>query len=718
MPEKVHAGRSADAKDAKNAADTYGRHHTGENALEMIERINKEKVGSAAAKEARPAASRKIKLENGKVVDDGRKGAPRASEANVALKPRTSDVQPEAQPQEDVTYEALSDEDKSYLVDKVTDELNEIHATHATAENHVYNRRVGELKQALLRDGGLTKEQADEIIEEAKDQLYGDDDSESEHGEPTPHDASAPSDADANVISRMTDREKERYAKFTSDDYTKKNKEAKIDKVVSKSEERASLIERAKWFTLKGGVIFSAISAVDRFRENRSEKFQRKIEGMTVAERKTAIEKKEKWTKRALYLGAGAASLYYLGSRGHVLNYAGSGLSWVNDHTFHFGSHEGGSPIDANDGKGGDDKKGAGSFRVADEAASGNIMKYHNTDAQFFDFAHKQHHGDMGPSLIANTDHAKDTVNGVYLPGYADWMERNKSNPTGLANLVSGLKLDGHGDTFTDRNQLANTLHGDPNAQMKYDERIQNALKDPKQFKVEEFKITTPYRTTYGYEVNGREMIGNEEHVDYGGTAFKITDSKGVTTYWRKDCGGYQQIWLEPRPAPVQVQQQQYVQPTYNYVAPQQSTHTETVRTVTPGKPDHTETVRTVTPPKVNPPEVTPPTVTPPTVKPPTLTPKTDHFPANDGATQLGSGALKVPDNILQSVTGGNPGRNTGGGNTAKAVIDSSTSKPGSESGVTAPGRSTGNSGIGNGGAVDSKATSGGGTNSGKVSGF
>jgi|GEM_PF-3143542 len=179
-------------------------------------------------------------------------------------------------------------------------------------------------------------------------------------------------------------------------------------------------------------------------------------------------------------------------------------------------------------------------------AAPNHLLEYHNTDANFWDFADKQHHGDFGNPLVADPDHAKDTVNGTYLPGFADAMNRNKNNPTGLANLVSGLKLDGHGDSFSDRNQFADVLHGNVADQMKYDDMVQGALKDPSQFRVENYTISQPYTSTYGYSLNGHEAIGSEQHENYGGTAFKITNVKtGESTYWRKECGFYQQIWLE-----------------------------------------------------------------------------------------------------------------------------------------------------------------------------
>ena len=166
------------------------------------------------------------------------------------------------------------------------------------------------------------------------------------------------------------------------------------------------------------------------------------------------------------------------------------------------------------------------------------MEKYNNSDSSFYDFAHKAHRGDFGPALQAS---AKD---GNFGPGFADWMSRNQHEPNGLANLVSGLKLDGHGDNLADRNGLANIYDNDKVAQIKADILVQNELRDPTKFSVETINIDFPYKTTYMVDVNGDPVIAMQEYTDHGGEAFKIINKQtGEVTYWRKNCGAYQQIW-------------------------------------------------------------------------------------------------------------------------------------------------------------------------------
>lgn len=175
-----------------------------------------------------------------------------------------------------------------------------------------------------------------------------------------------------------------------------------------------------------------------------------------------------------------------------------------------------------------------------------DINSYNNSDSSFYDFANKEHRGDFGPSVLADADPAKDTVNGNYNPGFADWMSRHKHEPNGLANLRVGLGLEGDDTSFARRNEVADMLNGDMNALRDADKSLVEALNDPDQFTVETISIDQPYTTTYMTDANGDPIIGVEQHVDYGGEAFKITNvATGEVTFWRKGCGADQQIWLE-----------------------------------------------------------------------------------------------------------------------------------------------------------------------------
>lgn len=224
------------------------------------------------------------------------------------------------------------------------------------------------------------------------------------------------------------------------------------------------------------------------------------------------------------------------------------------------------------------------------------LTTYSNGDVSFYDYANKDFRGDFGPMVQASPE------DGIYGIGFADWMGRNKHEPNGLANLVSGLKLDGHSDSLTDRNSLADIFDNDRTAQARADLMVQAELKNTDKFTIETIDIDFRYDTTYMVDANGDPVIATQLNVDHGGTAFMITNKQtGEVTYWRKDCGAYQQIWPIKEAPEVE-------QPVFVPVE-----HTPPQRPVLPPV-EHTP------PPTTNPP-VAPPPASPPPVAPPPITP-------------------------------------------------------------------------------------------------
>ncbi len=292
------------------------------------------------------------------------------------------------------------------------------------------------------------------------------------------------------------------------------------------------------------------------------------------------------------------------------------------------------------------------------------LKQYNNSDSSFYDFAKKEHRGDFGPGVMAS---AKD---GTMPAGFGDWMSRNRHEPNGLANLVSGLKLDGHGDSLTDRNNLANIYDNDKIAQIKADILVQNQLRDPSKFSLETIKVDFPYKTTYMVDVNGDPVISMQDYTDHGGEAFKIINKQtGEVTYWRKNCGAYQQIWPVERAA----------QPVYHSTYAPQPARQAVVQHA-PSRPaapveSHTSTPSTPT-------EVIPPSTTPDTpVDNPPETPPEDYSKQgrNPGLfPDLGSGELtdEVPVKQEESAT---TGRDIGGGQTEPVHTDKVTNTQGTE---------------------------------------
>lgn len=211
-------------------------------------------------------------------------------------------------------------------------------------------------------------------------------------------------------------------------------------------------------------------------------------------------------------------------------------------------------------GDGADDESASPDAPSEDEI---ELASYSNSDASFYDFENKQFAGDHGTPLVASE------ADGERGAGFADWMNRNKTETNGLGNVAAGLGIDQDGNIITDpdqlaahqslenRNVLADQIDGDRSLQRSYDENIRDALEN--KFSLETITIDRPYTTTLMNDMNGDPVISIKKHVDLGGTAFKATNPEtGEVTYWRKECGGYQQIWFEDIPEPTPVYQSSY----------------------------------------------------------------------------------------------------------------------------------------------------------------
>lgn len=336
------------------------------------------------------------------------------------------------------------------------------------------------------------------------------------------------------------------------------------------------------------------------------------------------------------------------------------------------------------------------------------LSHYNNSDSSFYDFSHKQFRGDFGPALQAS---AKD---GTMPAGFGDWMSRHQHEPNGLANLVSGLKLDGHGDSMADRNALADIYDNDKMAQVKADIMVQNELRNGDKFSIKIIDLKS-YNSTLMVDHNGDPVISMKNNIHLGGTAYEITNKEtGEKTYWRRECGGDQQVWPIEE-APVQNYQSSYVAPAAPekpVIAPQAPT--KPIIPTTPGIPRIPETPTTPIIPGVPPiPE------TPVVPAPKSSNPLDYQAPGRDDTTDGGtgvkprvdSGAFTPPPIVEQLREALQPGR--GAGNQAPA--DSSMNLPQSETGgKRAGGNSNPDSGVGKAGKPQS---TGGATSSGDPGG-
>lgn len=270
---------------------------------------------------------------------------------------------------------------------------------------------------------------------------------------------------------------------------------------------------------------------------------------------------------------------------------------------------------------------------------------YNTSDSSFLDYDNKEYRGDFGPALKASE---KD---GTMPAGFADWMERMKHEPNGVANLVSGLGMDGHDGSMADRNNLADFLDSDSResriAHAKHGFAIETILRDENRYSVELIDLTS-YDSTYMYDDNGNLVIGKKDGLNLGGTAFEIIDKKtGEKTYWRTDCGGFQQVWpREEAPvAPAPVERKTTTTTTY---APEGGPKPRPERPVATTPPTRiTETPPPTTTTTV-PPVTTPPTTTT-EIPPVTTAPKESRYGDNGFFdSEHGSGELGAPAEVEQ----------------------------------------------------------------------
>lgn len=411
-------------------------------------------------------------------------------------------------------------------------------------------------------------------------------------------------------------------------DYDTVDAEAQVAGEVAPLREGAA--ERLGFTWTKGAGLF--INGV-LFAASRSERMQQRMAVMSEAERDQYIKKRARIAKVATYTVAAAATVWTFKSAGNYFSLFGgasTGANHMAPGTFHAGDNKG---ADHNYTLADSEKPDLTDF---DKAI---LNHYNNSDASFYDFAHKQFRGDFGPSLRPlSTD-------GTMPAGFNDWMLRNQHEPHGLANLVSGLKLDGHGDSMADRNALGNVYEHDKIAQVKADIMVQNELRDPNKYSLKTIDLKS-YNSTYMVDANGNPVISMKNNLHLGGHAIAITNkTTGETTYWRTECGGYQQVWpveeAPVRPAPATPQPANYIQ--------------------APEKPVTTTTPPTNTPPVNIPPVTIPPIDIPPTTTPPTPPPPVTNeakIPALDinarnlsenkkmGDVRMGSGALQSADQV------------------------------------------------------------------------
>lgn len=292
-----------------------------------------------------------------------------------------------------------------------------------------------------------------------------------------------------------------------------------------------------------GSKVLNGYSRLAERRNKSAEKYKQQ-EG----ESDEAYEKRVRKTGLRWNMAGVAIGSAFLGYAAH--RWMGVDLGDVNpfDNDSQNGSASNAQQANADPNKG---PEGSVTRRAADEQAlqEMRLASYNNSDSSFYDFANKQFPGDHGTPLVGSE------ADGNKGFGFADWMGRNKHEPNGLANLVSGLGLDGKGDSFKERNEFADYLNGSVEEQKRYDEMVQSALNDPKRFNVETVALDQ-YTTTLMVDQNGDPVIAQKSGVRLGGNAFKITNAEtGEVTYWRKECGGYQQVWPEEVVEPVYQEQ-------------------------------------------------------------------------------------------------------------------------------------------------------------------
>lgn len=345
------------------------------------------------------------------------------------------------------------------------------------------------------------------------------------------------------------------------------------------------------------GVLFAA---------SRSERMQERMAVMSEAERDQYIKKRARIAKIATYAVATAATVWTFKSAGNYFSlFGGTGASTT---------HMAPGSFHGNDSKGvNHDYALADSEHDLTDFDKAVLNHYNNSDSSFYDFAHKQFRGDFGPALQAS---AKD---GTMPAGFNDWMSRNQHEPNGLANLMSGLKLDGHGDSMADRNALADIYDNDKMAQAKADILVQKELRNGDKFSINVINLNS-YNSTLMVDHNGDPVISMKNNLHLGGTAYEITNKQtGEVTYWRRECGGYQQVW-PVKEAPAQT----VAAPHASAVVP------------APEKP--------VTPPTSTPPTEVPPITIPPVTIPPVTIPPTEIPPTTPPPTTTNEAKIPVLD--------------------------------------------------------------------------
>lgn len=387
---------------------------------------------------------------------------------------------------------------------------------------------------------------------------------------------------------------------------------------------RAGVMKRLGLSLPKGGLVNNAFAFAASLRERRALNRQSKLDKMPITDQREFLEKWKVKQERRHKIGMGALGLVLTA---YTFKTGAEGLASIFDTPSSVGGFAGALPLDSDN-----DKQRSAEYNVVlmnDEEKLNPLDEayyklYNTSDSSFLDYDNKEYRGDFGPALKASE---KD---GDMPAGFADWMERMKHEPNGVANLVSGLGMDNHDGSMTDRNALADFLDSDSResriAHARYGFAIETILTDSDRYSVELIDLKS-YDTTYMYDDNGNLVIGKKDGLDLGGTAYEIIDKKtGEKTYWRTNCGGFQQVWpKEEAPvAPAPVVPEKVI--TTTVYAPEGGPKP------TP-KPERPTTTVVTTPPRTT--ETPPPPTTtvtpPPTTQTPPPTTETTTPPAPKG---------------------------------------------------------------------------------------
>jgi hypothetical protein len=519
-----------------------------------------------------------------------------------------SEATPKANEQQSSEYSSLNDADKAELVQHVADEVAKIRDKYDyDTQYEEYQAEYSRLRADLMRDGGITAEEADELLAAAdteEDRRYEDNDST--------EDEPVRNGAPENVPS--TDELEENKGKL------------------GWRKRAMDVIKRPNAYV--GLAVYKAYDFMSRRQENAAKKAARQPD-----ESEAAYEKRKIRTGRIATLATVAIGLVVIGAKTR-----GFGL--------YDGNGEGSSTASLKGGAVGHDVQndkqdtgagnGNGDYSNVPGSENGHTPFEFNRTTDPFDETNKSGVHNYGDALDANPADIKGIAGTNELKD--SWA--NSANQLSTAGAEMGL------DGFSTDNLegVAGKLESNPEFASKSHAQLLEILNSPST-KISQGTLEPgTYGSYYQVDVNGDLVNAYDDTVNEPGTTIKIEwqDKNGVwrEVEFKKECGG--QV-IHRHPVAEVVAQPTFITSNQEGGQGGGSVETQPPTETYPPTTQPPETQPPVTqPPVTQPPETQPPVTQPPETQPPVTQPPQTNAPKEwDGSEPHEEGAPLAESGIL-----------------------------------------------------------------------